>query len=104
MNSSFYPSAAENQITLIEDRALAGRHGALRLIKMNFDPGGLRRWMESSRGGFVLIADLYLRSGGGREAGPGNPVDIVGDQAGAIKPIVSADGDTLRSDIGCNDV
>ena len=64
MNSSFYPSAAENQIAVVEDRALAGRDGALRLIKMHLNSGGLGSWMERSRGGFVLIADLHLCSRG----------------------------------------
>ena len=53
MNSSFYPSAAENQIALVENRALPGGDGALWLVETHLDPVRPGGRIECGRGGFV---------------------------------------------------
>ena len=70
MNSSFYPSAAENQIAVVENRALPGSDGALRLIETHLDAVWPGSRIEGGRGGFVPVADLHLGPRRRREACP----------------------------------
>jgi len=80
MNPTFYPSAAQNQIAVVEHRRLSGRHRALRLVELHFHMvrNGCR--MKRRRGGFVLVPDLHLRAHRSRKAGPRDPVDVLRDQ------------------------
>src|SRR5437773_7881393 len=96
MNSSFYPSAAENQIAIVETRALPGGDGALWLGKMHLDPVRTGGGIERGCGGFVSVADLHLRPRGRRETFPGDPIDVAGDQTGAVQPVARSDGHALR--------
>src|SRR5258706_2578412 len=100
MNSSFYPSAAENQIAIVENGALSGGDGALRLVKMHLDPVGFGGGIERCRGGFVSVADLHLRSRGCRETFPRDPIDVARIKPGAIQTVVRSDGPALRCRVG----
>src|SRR5580765_998037 len=96
MNSLFYPSAAENQIASVENRALPGGDGALWLVETHLDPVRYGSRIQGGRGGFVPVADLHFCPRGRREAFPGDPIDVAGDEAGAIQPIARSDGHALR--------
>src|ERR1051326_2027576 len=100
MNSSFYPSAAENKIAIVENRALPGGDGALRLVETHLDPVGPGGGVESGRGGVVPVADLHLRPRGCGEALPRDPIDVARDKSGAIQTVSRPDGHALRCRVG----
>src|SRR6267143_1012196 len=54
----FYPTAAEHQIAIVENRALARRHGPLRLVESNLHARRIGAWKQRRRRRGVLVADL----------------------------------------------
>src|SRR5579864_1812736 len=104
MKWSFYPSAAENQIAVVENRALSGRDGALRLVEVYLDTRNIRRRIECRGRGLVLVPDLHPGARWRGKPRPRDPVDFLRAETRAEQLVVRANGDALGSCVGRNDV
>ena len=65
-------------MVIVEDGALSGSHGPLRLIEMDVDAGGVAGWREGRLSGNVLVADFDLGAEWGGNRRDGNPVHSTG--------------------------
>src|ERR1019366_9234234 len=102
----FDPAAAERDLAVIENGALARGDGALGGEEAHLDAVGIGGAREGGGRGGVLVADLDLGpdGGSGGQPGDGNPIHLFGDEARALQVVIAADGDALAGGVGGNHV
>src|ERR1022692_2311060 len=106
MGTLFDPAAAERDLAVIENGALARGDGALGVEEAHLDAVRIGGAREGGGRGGVLVADLDLGpdGGSGGQPGDGNPIHLFGDEARALQVVIAADGDALAGGVGGNHV
>src|SRR4051812_18124744 len=88
----FDPAAAQDQVAVIKDSALAGSDGTLRLVEDDLDPRLRKRVrsVQSGKSAGVLMADLHQGTHRIGNSCDRNPVDVLREKASAQELVVSA--------------
>jgi hypothetical protein len=93
------PAAAEHQVAVVEDRALPGSDGALRLVEYHFDGAG-----SAVGGASPARRHAYCGSSPARAPGAATPRSksnsVAGDKTAAQQVVVAAHHHALRLRIG----
>ena len=88
------PAAAEDDVAVVEDGGLAGSDGALRGVK-DYARGGSVTRFDGRGSGFVLVADLGVRSKRAGRLSAGNPIHTFDFTGGLSENVVFADDDAI---------
>jgi hypothetical protein len=95
-NAPANPAATEHDLTVVNDRSLSGRYGALRVVQSHVGPIVVQ-WHHSRNRSGMIIADLHEGFEGAAVTDPGSrmPVHTIDLEFLASQVICIADDDAI---------